>query len=320
MSNQNNRNRPGQSSRNNNSRSSSRGGNGGQRGNAKATPKKLSLVDKVLIFFGFKEKPTTGNKGKGKGTAKKTPTKQPVTTERLFIGNLSYKVTEEELADFFKTAGTVKKAEIATHSKSKRPKGYGFITMGSVAEAEKAAATLDGKALDGREVTVTGAKSANRSSGPSSKKSAANKKQGERRDRPQGDGRRGGGERGGRGGRNERSGGGRGGRGGRGSKADAESTVTPMEVPTVSTPMLTISNLTKDFGEAELGDLFYGVGDFVKSDLKEGLAMIEMKSVDDAQQAVRLLDGKDFMGQTLSVKGDEDVSSWASTNSEEEEG
>lgn len=74
-----------------------------------------------------------------------------------------------------------------------------------------------------------------------------------------------------------------------------------MEVPEVSTPGLTITNLSSDFEESHLEDLFHGVGSISEVEITEGKASVTMQSVEDAQEAVRLLDGKDFMGKTLSV-------------------
>lgn len=74
-----------------------------------------------------------------------------------------------------------------------------------------------------------------------------------------------------------------------------------MAVEEVKTSNLSMSNLAKGFGEAELEHLFAGVAKVTSSQIEDGTAKIEMASVEDAQTAVRLLHGKDFMGKTLSV-------------------
>ena len=74
-----------------------------------------------------------------------------------------------------------------------------------------------------------------------------------------------------------------------------------MKVPEISSTELVIKNLSSEFGESELEELFSGVGSVAKSEISEGGATVEMASVEDAQKAVRFLDGKDFMGKTLSL-------------------
>ena len=77
-----------------------------------------------------------------------------------------------------------------------------------------------------------------------------------------------------------------------------------MEVETVTTPNLELKNLSPDFGETELEHLFIGIGTIASREIHEdGKATVEMSSVEEAQNAVRFLDGKDFMGKQLSVGG-----------------
>jgi RNA recognition motif-containing protein len=75
-------------------------------------------------------------------------------TKKLFVGNISWGATQEDLAKAFSEAGTVESAVIITDKFSGRSKGFGFVEMSSSEEAAKAVELLDGKDLDGRELRV----------------------------------------------------------------------------------------------------------------------------------------------------------------------
>jgi RNA recognition motif-containing protein len=77
---------------------------------------------------------------------------------KLFVGNLSFKITENDLQDAFAAHGTVVEANLMMDRVSGRPRGFGFVTMSTPEEAEKAIAALNGKELDGRALTVNVAK------------------------------------------------------------------------------------------------------------------------------------------------------------------
>jgi RNA recognition motif-containing protein len=82
-----------------------------------------------------------------------------VTSERLYIGNLSYDATEEEIYELFNGIGQVNNVEIITHSRTQRSKGYGFVSMQNVDEAKRAVDILHNKEFMGRRLVVSGAKS-----------------------------------------------------------------------------------------------------------------------------------------------------------------
>jgi len=103
---------------------------------------------------------------------------------KLFVGNLAYSVTSEDLSRAFSEAGTVTSARVITDRETGQSRGFGFVEMGSAADGQRAISTWNGRELSGRALTVNEA-------------------------RPQGEGREGGGGRGGYGG----GGGGGGGRG-----------------------------------------------------------------------------------------------------------
>src|SRR2546425_6876641 len=73
---------------------------------------------------------------------------------KLFVGNLSFKTTENDLQDAFSAHGSVVETNLMMDRVSGRPRGFAFVTMGTPEEAEKAIAALNGKELDGRALTV----------------------------------------------------------------------------------------------------------------------------------------------------------------------
>lgn len=77
---------------------------------------------------------------------------------KIFVGNLSFNVTENDLQDMFAAHGSVLEANLMTDRMTGRPRGFGFVTMGTPQEAEAAIAALNGKNVDGRDLTVNVAK------------------------------------------------------------------------------------------------------------------------------------------------------------------
>jgi RNA recognition motif-containing protein len=77
---------------------------------------------------------------------------------KLFVGNLSFNTTENDLQDTFAAHGTVTEANLMMDRSTGRPRGFGFITMSTPEEAQKAIDALNGKDLDGRALTVNEAK------------------------------------------------------------------------------------------------------------------------------------------------------------------
>jgi RNA recognition motif-containing protein len=108
---------------------------------------------------------------------------------KLFVGNLSFNATENQLQDMFAAHGTVLEVDMIMDKFTGRPRGFAFVTMETKEAADAACQALNGKSLDGRALTVNEARA--------------------REERPQGGGGYGGDRRGGGGG------GGGGGRGGR---------------------------------------------------------------------------------------------------------
>jgi len=73
---------------------------------------------------------------------------------KLFVGNLSFNITENDLQDAFAAHGTVLEANLMMDRATGRPRGFGFVTMSTPEEAQKAIEALHGKELAGRALTV----------------------------------------------------------------------------------------------------------------------------------------------------------------------
>jgi RNA recognition motif-containing protein len=77
---------------------------------------------------------------------------------KLFVGNLSFNTTENDLQDAFAAHGTVTEANLMMDRATGRPRGFAFVTMGSPEEAQKAIDAMNGATLDGRNLTVNEAR------------------------------------------------------------------------------------------------------------------------------------------------------------------
>ena len=73
---------------------------------------------------------------------------------KLFVGNLSFKTTENDLQDAFAAHGTVLETNLMMDRMTGRPRGFGFVTMSTPEEAQKAIDAMHGAQLDGRPLTV----------------------------------------------------------------------------------------------------------------------------------------------------------------------
>ena len=77
---------------------------------------------------------------------------------KLFVGNLSFNTTENDLQDAFAAHGVVTEANLMTDRATGRPRGFAFVTMASPEEAQKAIDAMNGATLDGRNLTVNEAR------------------------------------------------------------------------------------------------------------------------------------------------------------------
>ena len=79
-------------------------------------------------------------------------------SNKLYVGNLSFNTTENDLQDAFSAHGTVMETNLLMDRETGRPRGFGFVTMSSAEEASKAIEALNGRDMDGRALTVNVAK------------------------------------------------------------------------------------------------------------------------------------------------------------------
>jgi RNA recognition motif-containing protein len=77
---------------------------------------------------------------------------------KLYVGNLAFTASEEDLKKLFSEAGAVESVKIVTDSYSGRSRGFGFIEMASQAEAEKAISLINGKSFMDRTLIVSEAR------------------------------------------------------------------------------------------------------------------------------------------------------------------
>ena len=84
---------------------------------------------------------------------------------KLYVGNISFDTTQQDLEALFSEIGTVTSTNLIEDRETGRPRGFGFVEMSSKEEGEKAIAQLNGKEVDGRELKVNEAKPQERRSG-----------------------------------------------------------------------------------------------------------------------------------------------------------
>jgi len=77
---------------------------------------------------------------------------------RIYVGNLSYDITEEELRESFASFGKVESIAIPTDKYSGKARGFAFVEMPSVSEGQAAIAALNGKTVKDRDLTVNAAR------------------------------------------------------------------------------------------------------------------------------------------------------------------
>jgi hypothetical protein len=136
-------------------------------GPARPPARKPSLWQKITSFFTglFRGKSAArpSQARRPEGSAPRAQSRKPeavdVTSPKLYVGNLSYRATENDLYELFNGVGQVQNAEIVTLRETQKSKGFGFVTMLTVDEAQRAVATLHDQLFMGRKLVVTGSKS-----------------------------------------------------------------------------------------------------------------------------------------------------------------
>ena len=91
-------------------------------------------------------------------SSRSTEERKVIMSTRLYIGNLSYNTTENQLQDLFAHHGPVTNVDLIMDKFSGRPRGFGFITMETKEGAEAAIQALNGKNVDGRDLMVNEAR------------------------------------------------------------------------------------------------------------------------------------------------------------------
>ncbi|MBA2432022.1 MAG: RNA-binding protein [Chthoniobacterales bacterium] len=110
----------------------------------------------------------SGSSSSPSGSSGPRPSRRPesveVTTPRLYVGNLSFEATESDLFELFNGVGQVQNAEVVTYKHNQRSKGFAFVQMNTVEEAQRAVTELHDKEFLGRKLLVSGAKSSEQTS------------------------------------------------------------------------------------------------------------------------------------------------------------
>lgn len=78
--------------------------------------------------------------------------------KKLYVGNLSFGVSDDQLRELFSPYGTVASAQVITDRDTGRSKGFGFVEMGTDQEAEAAIGGMNGQMIEGRPLTVNEAR------------------------------------------------------------------------------------------------------------------------------------------------------------------
>ena len=73
---------------------------------------------------------------------------------KLYVGNLSYQTTDQQLRDMFAETGNVTSAQVVTDKYTGQARGFGFVEMATEDEAQQAIATINGRSVDGRTLVV----------------------------------------------------------------------------------------------------------------------------------------------------------------------
>ncbi len=86
--------------------------------------------------------------------------------QKIYVGNLAYGSTDQDLQELFAQHGTVQTANVVTDRETGRSRGFGFVEMASAEEAQKAISALNGTEFQGRNLVVNEARPQVRKGGP----------------------------------------------------------------------------------------------------------------------------------------------------------
>jgi RNA recognition motif-containing protein len=131
---------------------------------ARAKAPKKTFWQRVAEFFGTekgaKKPPASTRNGDQPSHPSRKPEPVDVTSPRLYVGNLSFDATESDLFELFNGVGHVQNAEVVSYRHNQRSKGFAFVQMQTIEEAQRAVEELHDKEFLGRKLVVSGAKSA----------------------------------------------------------------------------------------------------------------------------------------------------------------
>jgi RNA recognition motif-containing protein len=128
-----------------------------------AKPQKKTFWQRIAAFFGdgkeSKKTPLAARNGERPSRPARKPERIEVTSPRLYVGNLSFDATESDLFELFNGVGHVQNAEVVSYRHNQRSKGFAFVQMQTIEEAQRAVQELHDKEFLGRRLVVSGAKS-----------------------------------------------------------------------------------------------------------------------------------------------------------------
>ncbi|MCU1261853.1 MAG: hypothetical protein JWO80_4738 [Bryobacterales bacterium] len=78
--------------------------------------------------------------------------------KNIFVGNLSFKTSEQDIRSLFESYGTVDRVNVVTDRDTGQPRGFAFVEMSSDAEGDKAITSLNGTDVDGRTLNINEAR------------------------------------------------------------------------------------------------------------------------------------------------------------------
>jgi RNA recognition motif-containing protein len=168
---------PGRRQRHGRGRSRRRGGHGRFQEQRAPAPKQKTFWQRIVAFFGNggdTRKPATQSRNgqqqqpqQQRSQEQSRPSRKPepveVTSPRLYVGNLSFEATESDLFELFNGVGHVQNAEVVSYRHNQRSKGFAFVSMQTIEEAQRAVDELHDKEFLGRKLVVSGAKSSEHS-------------------------------------------------------------------------------------------------------------------------------------------------------------
>src|SRR5438874_12668650 len=128
---------------------------------------KKTFWQRVAEFFGNGGEKKKASAQPRNGAQPSRPARKPepveVTSPRLYVGNLSFDATESDLFELFNGVGHVQNAEVVSYRHNQRSKGFAFVQMQTIEEAQRAVEELHDKEFLGRKLVVSGAKSSEHS-------------------------------------------------------------------------------------------------------------------------------------------------------------